>query len=145
VPEEIFSTWNPLKTKGSHEVMLKMGQDFTQHSVIRSTKERPGPGCKGPPSFGKGSHPIKARRRITDVVNRSEAEIDTPEECPEGKVKPQSNGHGRRRRDSLARFEIWPDRQEAGPRGKLSHQTAWERNSSMVEGIPLTCLSNETV
>ena len=25
MPEEIFSTWNPLKTKGSHEVMLKMG------------------------------------------------------------------------------------------------------------------------
>jgi len=44
--------------------------------------------------------PGKARRRITDVVNRSEAEIDTPEECPQGKAKPPSNGHGRRRRDS---------------------------------------------
>ena len=52
--------------------------------------------------------PDKARRRITDVVNRSEAEIDTPEECPEGKAKPQSNGHGRRRRDSPHALNIVP-------------------------------------
>jgi len=50
--------------------------------------------------FGEGNHPEKARRRISDVVNRSEAEIDTPEECPQGKAKPQSNGHGSRSRAS---------------------------------------------
>jgi len=57
-------------------------------------------GCENPVNLSVSENaPEKARRRITDVVNRSEAEIDTPEECPEGKAKPRSNGHGRRRRD----------------------------------------------
>jgi hypothetical protein len=49
------------------------------------------PSMEGPPL--RGEEPgEKARRRITDVVNRSEVEMDTPQECPQGEAKPESNG-----------------------------------------------------
>jgi hypothetical protein len=88
-------------TKEAHHEVGCTDHDHTQPSVIRSTKERPRlvPSMEGPPL--RGEEPSdQARRRITDVVNRSGAEMDTPQEGPQGEAKPESNGHGCRRRDS---------------------------------------------
>ncbi|MFT7172204.1 MAG: hypothetical protein ACI9NQ_000413 [Paracoccaceae bacterium] len=59
------------------------------------------------PGLGKDP-PDQARRRITDVVNRSGAEMDTPQEGPQGEAKPESNGHGYWRRDSTHALTIRP-------------------------------------
>ena len=61
------------------------------------------PSMEGPPL--RGEEPSdQARRRITDVVNRSGAEMDTPQ----GEAKPESNGHGCWVRDSTHALTIRP-------------------------------------
>jgi hypothetical protein len=92
-------------TKEAHHEVGRTDHAFTKHSVIRrrmqGERNRPTgmvPGWKRSPLR---KDPLdQTRRRITDVVNRSGAEMDTPQEGPQGEEKPESNGHGCWRRDS---------------------------------------------
>ena len=60
---------------------MPCGAESGRAIASASGQERTGARVEGAP-FGEGHPPDQARRLITDVVNRSVVEIDSPKDCP---------------------------------------------------------------